>query len=111
VNLSSHTTLIDDVYVIGFTGDLDMSTLPTLSDLLTKAINQTPVHLALDLDGITVLDDAALGILLGAASRIRNNGGRMSVVCSNPKIADYLRRTQIDLIIPLATSVHDIPRN
>jgi len=111
VNLSSHTTLIDDVYVIGFTGDLDMSTLPTLSDLLTKAINQTPVHLALDLDGITVLDDAALGILLGAASRIRNNGGRMSVVCSNPNIADYLRRTQIDLIIPLATSVHDIPRN
>jgi anti-anti-sigma regulatory factor len=49
--------------------------------------------------------------LLGAASRIRNNGGRIYVVCSNPKIADYLRRTQLDLIIPLTTSVHDIPRN
>ena len=111
MNLSSHSTLIDDVFVIGLTGELDVSTLPTLSDLLNKAISQNHVHLALDLDGITVLDDAALGILLGASSRIRINGGRMSVVCSNPKIANYLRRTQLDLIIPLASSVHDIPRN
>lgn len=111
MNLSSHSTLIDDVFVIGLTGELDVSTLPTLSDLLNKAISQNHVHVALDLDGITVLDDAALGILLGASSRIRINGGQMSVVCSNPKIADYLRRTQLDLIIPLATSVHDIPRN
>jgi len=111
VNLFSHSTLIDDVFVIGLTGELDVSTLPTLNDLLNKAINQNHVHLALDLDGITVLDDAALGILLGASSRIRINGGRMSVVCSNPKIADYLKRTQLDLIIPLATSVHNIPRN
>jgi anti-sigma B factor antagonist len=111
MNLSSHATLIDDIYVIGFTGELDMSTLPKLSDLLNKAINDNHVQLALDLDGITVLDDAALGILLGASSRIRINGGRMYVVCSNPKISDYLKRTQLDLIIPLATSVHDIPRN
>ena len=111
MNLSSHAALIDDIYVIGFTGELDMSTLPKLSDLLNKAINDNHVQLALDLDGITVLDDAALGILLGASSRIRINGGRMYVVCSNPKISDYLKRTQLDLIIPLATSVHDIPRN
>lgn len=111
MNLSSHATLIDDIYVIGFTGELDVSTLPILSDLLNKAINQNHVHLALDLDGITVLDDAALGILLGAASRIRNNGGHMYVICSNSKISDYLKRTQLDLIIPLATSVHDIPRS
>ena len=111
MNLSSHATLIDDIYVIGFTGELDMSTLPKLSDLLNKAINDNHVHLALDLDGITVLDDAALGILLGASSRIRINGGHMYIVCSNPKISDYLKRTQLDLIIPLATSVHDIPRN
>ena len=111
MNLSSHATLIDDIYVVGFTGELDMSTLPKLSDLLNKAINANHVQLALDLDGITVLDDAALGILLGAASRIRINGGYMYVVCSNPKISDYLKRTQLDLIIPLATSVHDIPRN
>jgi len=111
VNLSSHASVIDDIYVIGLTGELDLSTLPKLSDLLNKAINDNHVHLALDLDGITVLDDAALGILLGASSRIRINGGHMYVVCSNPKISDYLKRTQLDLIIPLATSVHDIPRN
>ena len=74
-------------------------------------MNQTHQHIALDLDGITVLDDAALGILLGAASRIRINGGQMSVVCSNPKIVDYLQRTQLDRIIPLANSVHNIPRS
>ena len=103
--------MIDGIYVIGFVGELDLSTLPQLNDLLNKAMNQTHQHIALDLDGITVLDDAALGILLGAASRIRINGGQMSVVCSNPKIVDYLQRTQLDRIIPLANSVHDIPRS
>lgn len=103
--------MIDGIYVIGFVGELDLSTLPQLSDLLNKAMNQTHQHIALDLDGITVLDDAALGILLGAASRIRINGGQMSVVCSNPKIVDYLQRTQLDRIIPLANSVHNIPRS
>jgi anti-anti-sigma factor len=103
--------MIDGIYVIGFVGELDLSTLPQLSDLLNKAMNQTHQQIALDLDGITVLDDAALGILLGAASRIRINGGQMYVVCSNPKIVDYLQRTQLDRIIPLANSVHDIPRS
>ena len=103
--------MIEGIYVIGFVGELDLSTLPQLSDLLNKAMNQTHQHIALDLDGITVLDDAALGILLGAASRIRFNGGHMYVVCSNPKIVDYLQRTQLDRIIPLANSVHDIPRS
>ena len=103
--------MIDGIYVIGFLGELDLSTLPQLSDLLNKAMNQNHQHIALDLDGITVLDDAALGILLGAASRIRINGGQMYVVCSNPKIVDYLQRTQLDHIIPLANSVHDIPRS
>jgi anti-sigma B factor antagonist len=103
--------MIDGIYVIGFVGELDLSTLPQLSDLLNKAVNQTHQHIALDLDGITVLDDAALGILLGAASRIRINGGQMSVVCSHPKIVDYLQRTQLDRIIPLANSVHNIPRS
>lgn len=103
--------MIDGIYVIGFVGELDLSTLPQLSDLLNKAMNQTHQHIALDLDGITVLDDAALGILLGAASRIRINGGQMSVVCSNPKVVDYLQRTQLDRIIPLANSVHNIPRS
>lgn len=103
--------MIGENYVIGFVGELDLSTLPQLSDLLNKAINQSHQHVALDLDGITVLDDAALGILLGAASRIRTNAGHMYVICSNPKIVDYLRRTQLDRIIPVVNSVHDIPRS
>ena len=70
MKLSSSATIIGENYVIGFVGELDLSTLPQLSDLLNKAINQSHQHVALDLDGITVLDDAALGILLGAASRM-----------------------------------------
>lgn len=103
--------MIEGIYVISFNGELDISTLPQLSGLLNKATNQIHQHIALDLDGITVLDDAALGILLGAASRIRTNGGQMYVVCSNPKIANYLERTQLDRIIPLVNSVHNIPRS
>lgn len=89
-------------------GELDLSTLPRLSDAFQQVVTQHSSRVAIDLDGITVLDDAALGILLGLAARIRAQDGHIYLISSNPKINEYLHKMGINLIIPIHNAVHDI---
>ncbi len=108
MQLSARTDLIGDTSVISFSGELDLSTLPKLSDVLTQATIEDHARIILDLDGITVLDDPALGLLLGFAARLRAKNTSLHIVCTNQNICSYLRRTKLDLIIPIATSVSEI---
>ena len=73
-------------------GEIDLSTVPMLHDALRRLIAD---HLAqtvvIDLDGISVLDDAGLGVLLGAAGRAREQGGDLVIVCTSRTVAAPLR--------------------
>ncbi|CAB4579447.1 unannotated protein [freshwater metagenome] len=93
--------------VLAFDGALDLSSLPRFSDALTKHLRPS-MSAVLDLDGITVLDDAAVGILLGVAARRRDAGDPLAVVCTNPDIIDRLRRMGVGAGVPIVSSVLDI---
>lgn len=93
--------------VLAFDGELDLSSLPRFSDALARHLRPT-VSAVLDLDGITVLDDAAVGILLGAAARRREAGDTLAVVCTNPAITERLERMGVGASVPVVSSVHDI---
>jgi len=70
-------------------GVIDLATLPTLHDhLLRTTQDHAGDELVVDLDAVTVVDDAGLGLLLGAAGRCRQSGGNLIVVAS----AEGLRR-------------------
>ena len=44
--------------------------------------------LIVDLDGVTVLDDSGLGVLLGAAGSARQGGADLVVVCNNNRLRE-----------------------
>ena len=93
--------------VLAFDGALDLSSLPRFSDALVRHLRPS-ISAVLDLDGITVLDDAAVGILLGVAARRRETHDPLAVVCTNPAIIDRLRRAGVDGAVPIVSSVHNI---
>jgi anti-anti-sigma factor len=65
-----------------------------LHDALTKALAHHPGRmLVIDIDGVTVLDDSGLGVLLGAAGSAREAGADLIVVCNNDRLRDRLDRT------------------
>lgn len=107
MDLRVSTQEIGGHLVVAFDGVLDVSSLPRLSDALTRHLRPAST-MVLDLDGITVLDDTATGILLGAAARQRESGGTTVIVCTNPAIVDRLERTGVGTVIPIVSSVHDI---
>lgn len=94
MNLSTSTVVVGDDAVITLSGEVDLATLPLLHDALTKALTHHPDRrLIVDLDGVTVLDDTGLGVLLGAAGSARQAGAELAVVCNNVRLRERLDRT------------------
>lgn len=108
VSLSVVESRVGDIIVVGLSGEVDLSTLPRLADALGRIVSGHARHIAVDLDGITVLDDAALGMLLGTAARLTSSGRTLFLVVTNEKIRAHLHSTRLDEVVTLHSSVGEI---
>lgn len=94
--------------VLHLSGEIDLSTLPHLHDQLSRAAVATRGHtVRVDLDGVTALDDAGLGVLLGWAGRVREAGGEMVLVCTSERLLQRLAITGVSRAITLADRSSD----
>ena len=92
--------------VVAVDGIVDLSTVGRLHDDLARAVRQHPgVTLVVDLDAVGALDDAGLGVLLGAAAVARDAGGDIEVVCSRPALLARLMRTRFDRAVTVRGSI------
>lgn len=86
------------------TGDMDMSTVAGLRErLLALADSGQPV--IVDLNRITFIDSAGLGVLVSVARRAGVRGGSLHAVCSRPLTRRLLWLTGVDRRIPLTATV------
>ena len=86
--------------VLQVSGEVDLATLPYFRDQLLRAITlHDGITLFVDLDGVTVLDDTGLGILLGTAGRAREQGGDMVVVSNDERLRARFELTRLNLAL------------
>lgn len=109
MSLTVRHEIAGDVDVITLCGDVDLSTLPRLTDALNRVVADGHQRVVVDLEAITVIDDAALGILLGVASRLRRMERQLVVVCANSRIVDHLASTGVATLIPVVESLGHLP--
>ena len=102
-------TRIDDVggaIVVTVDGVIDLAAVGHLHDDLTRAVRQHPgITLLVDLDATVAVDDAGLGILLGAAAAARDAGGDLEVVCTHAVLRERLRHTRFDCAVTVRDSI------
>jgi anti-anti-sigma factor len=102
-------TRIDEVggsIVVTVEGHVDLAAVGRLHDDLSRVTRQHPgVTVLVDLDAVGVLDDAGLGILLGAAASARSHGGDLAVVCTRPALRERLTVTRFDRAIDVRDSI------
>jgi anti-anti-sigma factor len=100
--------------VLDVSGDLDLATVPrfhtelatVVADLVRTSGDASGIPTgAVDLDGVTSFDDAALGVLLGAAGRAREGGARLVVVCTDPRLLARFTLTRLDRAVDIAPTV------
>lgn len=87
-------------------GEVDLATLPAFRDHLMRMVTTHPgTTVFVDLDGTTALDDAGIGMLLGAAGRARLGGGDLEVVCTDPRLLDRFAVTRLDRAVTVRAAV------
>ena len=92
--------------VVVVDGAVDLASVGRLHDDLTRAVRQhSTVTLLVDLDAVTVLDDAGLGVLLGAAAAARGAGGELEVVCTRAALCERLQLTGFDRAVRVRASI------
>jgi anti-sigma B factor antagonist len=93
VDLVCRATTIGGMPTLMLSGEIDLSTVPLLHDAMRRIIaDHRGQTVAVDLDGITVLDDTGMGVMLGAAGRAREHGGDLVIVCTAERL---LRRFEL----------------
>jgi anti-sigma B factor antagonist len=92
------------VVIAAIIGDIDMTTVAELRKrLFGLADGGQP--LIVDLNRVTFIDSAGLGVLIGAARRAAAHGASVHAVCSRPPTRKLLWLTGVDRRIPLTATV------
>jgi anti-anti-sigma factor len=92
------------VVIAEVTGDIELSTVAGLRERLFElADSGQPV--IVDLNRITFIDSAGLGVLVAAARRAGLHRSSLQAVCSRPQTRQLLWLTGVDRRIPLSATV------
>lgn len=94
------------VAVVEVTGDIDLTMVAELRERLF-ALADEGQPLIVDLNRVTFIDSAGLGVLIGAARRVGGRGGSLHAVCSQPQPRKLLWMTGVDRRIPLSATVDE----
>ena len=90
--------------IAAITGDVDIATVAQLRERLSRMM-VTGAPLIVDLDRVSFIDAAGLGVLAGAASQAAAHGATVRVVCARPRIRRLFRLTDLDRPLRLARTV------
>lgn len=94
---------VDSVQVLSVVGDVDISTLPSMSSAVaglsgpSRAINLTSVH---------YFDPVCLGVLVGANLRAADQGAELVVVVAE-RLRLLLERSGMDRVLNVVDSLPD----
>jgi anti-anti-sigma factor len=106
VQVHTSLTMVAGAPVVAIDGVVDLAAVGRLHSELKRAVRRHPgATLVVDHDAVDVLDDAGLGILLGAAAAARDAGGDLEVVATRPAIRDRLAVTRFDRAVVVRDTI------
>ncbi|HEY8322330.1 MAG TPA: STAS domain-containing protein [Candidatus Baltobacteraceae bacterium] len=72
--------------IVELAGEIDVYTSPKVKDALGELIDRGVYNLVIDLEKVRYIDSTGLGVLIGGLKRVREHGGTVNLVCTNPQI-------------------------
>ena len=89
------------------TGEIDLLASPYLRESLVEAVGSGARGVLVDLSKATFVDSTTLGVLMGAARRMRDRDGVLTIVCDNASILTIFEITRLDRVFDIFASVND----
>jgi anti-sigma B factor antagonist len=102
VDFSIDTEQVGDArHVIALTGEVDLYTAPELKTQMLQVIANGAKDVVVDFSNTTFIDSTTLGVLVGGVKRLREKGGRLSIVCSDRNITKIFEITGLDRVFTI----------
>jgi anti-sigma B factor antagonist len=107
MDLTCRLAVVGTLPTLHVSGELDLASVPRFRDAALKLIAGSPATtVAIDLDGVSVIDDVGLGVLLGAAARARDGGGDLVLVCTADRHLRWFELTGLARAIEVRDRLH-----
>jgi anti-sigma B factor antagonist len=105
VTLSVSTRSVGGSTVVAVAGDVDISTSPELRSALADATGSGATAVVVDLTEVSFVDSTALGVLVGAFTTLRHNGGRFALATDHEAVLKVLRITALHDVLGVHPTV------
>lgn len=93
--------------VMRVSGEIDMATAPKLRQHVQNVTARGPDGLVLDLDNVDFIDSTGLGVMVGAAKRMRQADGALRIVCSQSHLIELFKLTRLNEVFDLFETLDD----
>jgi anti-sigma B factor antagonist len=90
-----------DTYVIAVGGDLDLGAAPALRGTIDHLLEDGATTLVIDLSETTFIDSTSVGILIATTHRLRETGGTLEIVCTEPNLLRVFEIVGLDKQLPI----------
>jgi anti-sigma B factor antagonist len=107
VDLQITSQAAGSVTVLKMAGKLDAQSAPAANDQLKALIGSGKTKVVLDLDGLTYISSAGLGILNANQAEARKAGGMIRLACVKPQVKDVFDLLKFTLLFPMFATVQD----
>ncbi len=91
--------------VMAVRGEIDALTAPQLRKGIEGLVSDGQDQLVLDLRGVQFLDSSALSVLVSGRRQLQDAGGDLSLVCTEPRILQVFRITNLEAVFTIHDSV------
>jgi anti-sigma B factor antagonist len=99
------TAKFGDVHIVTASGELDFYGAGSLEAELHRIGAEHAPNVIVDLLAVPFVDSTALGVLVGTAKQVRARGGRLALVCDDPRTLRVFQVTGLDGIFVLERSL------
>src|SRR6476661_7991703 len=99
--LTAKTRRVGSVAIVDLNGRITLGeSTGILRDELRSLLSQGSKHIVLNMAGVTYVDSAGLGELVGAYTTATNQGGAVKLLNLQTKMKDLLQVTKLHTIFP-----------
>jgi anti-sigma B factor antagonist len=90
-----------DTYVIAVGGELDLGAAPALQGTVDRLLEDGATTLVIDLSEARFIDSTSVGILMSTMHRLKEAGGTLEVVCTEPNLLRVFEIVGLDKHLPI----------
>ena len=104
--MNNQVTERDDVVIISLSGKImGGPEAGEINELINNLLDKDKKKVIIDLDKVGWMNSSGLGILIGAVTTLKNNGGKLIIVNVSERIENLLKITKLSNVFEIEQNI------